>query len=148
MGLLEEAQTFLSNYFAKKEDSEVEKAQTEGTLPPKGILKKFSGPGGSQPPKKTRSLSFSKDVKKTSGIRVGSEFTKRLNQWEKIYLLKTMGFKSFDSLILPIDYQAVKAIRDALPSDEERKKILSRLRASALLELLAKQGVDSDWASN
>ena len=132
--------------------------------PTKGILKKSSEPGGSQPLKKgclrrgkTLGLRFSKDTKsgfrrfskdtKLGGALVGASKCQKLTLWKQLSLKRAMGYDWGEQLTEKMDTEAAKALRQAFLTREAYKAQKSKLTAGALLSLLASQGIDTDWST-
>ena len=124
--------------------------------PTKGILKKSSEPGGSQPLKKTLcclgrgktlGLRFSKDTK-LWGASVGATKCKKKTIMQRLSLKKDLGYHWEEELTEKIDRQAASALRRAFEkrgvTDEAYKAQKSQLTAGALLSLLASEGIDTD----
>ena len=121
--------------------------------PTKGILKKSSEPGGSQPLKKgclrrgkTLGLRFSKDTK-LGGASVGATKCQKLTLWKQLSLKRAMGYDWGEQLTEKMDTEAAKALRQAFPTVEAYTAQKSKLTAGALLSLLASQGIDTDWST-
>ena len=127
--------------------------------PTKGILKKSSEPGGSQPLKKTLcclgrgktlGLRFSKDTK-LWGACVGASKCKKKTPKQKLSLKTALGYDWEEQLTEEIDRQAASALRRAFEkrgvTDEAYKAQKSQLTAGALLSLLASEGIDTDWST-
>lgn len=124
--------------------------------PTKGILKKSSEPGGSQPLKKTLcclrrgktlGLRFSKDTKLWGGGAVGASKCQKLTLWQKLSLKRAMGYDWGEQLTEKQDRQAAIALRQAFLTHEAYKAQKLKLTAGALLSLLASQGIDTDWST-
>ena len=122
--------------------------------PTKGILKKSSEPGGSQPLKKgclrrgkTLGLRFSKDTKLARGASVGARKCQKLTLWQHLSLKRAMGYAWGEQLTHKVDTEAAKALRQAFPTVEAYTAQKSKLTAGALLSLLASQGIDTDWST-
>ena len=124
--------------------------------PTKGILKKSSEPGGSQPLKKgclrrrkTLGLRFSKNTKSgfSKAVPVGADKCKKLTLWKQLSLKRAMGYDWGEQLTEKMDWGAAKALRQAFLTREAYKAQKSKLTAGALLSLLASQGIDTDWST-
>ena len=111
--------------------------------PTKGILKKSSEPGGSQPLKKgclrrgkTLGLRFSKDTKLARGASVGARKCQKLTLWQHLSLKRSMGYDWGEKLTEKPDTEAANALRQAFLTHEAYKAQKSKLTAGALLSLL------------
>ena len=159
-GLTQESARALLNMSPLLEKGELlERMPHRFLKPTKGILKKSSEPGGSQPLKKTLcclgrgktlGLRFSKDTK-LWGASVGATKCKKKTIMQRLSLKKDLGYHWEEELTEKIDRQAASALRRAFEkrgvTDEAYKAQKSQLTAGALLSLLASEGIDTDWST-
>ena len=159
-GLTQESARALLNMSPLLEKGELlERMPHRFLKPTKGILKKSSEPGGSQPLKKTLcclgrgktlGLRFSKDTK-LWGASVGASKCKKKTIMQRLSLKKDLGYHWEEELTEKIDRQAASALRRAFEkrgvTDEAYKAQKSQLTAGALLSLLASEGIDTDWST-